>query len=483
MSAVRIGIDQGTTGTRVVAFDESWTAITDAYRPVPSQHPHPGWVEKDAEAVIASVQEAVAEVVASVGAEAITSAGLDNEGETVVAWDAESLRPLAPAVVWSCRRSEGIVERLRAEGVEERVRALAGTPLEPYFSSTKITWLLENSRAVQAAAAAGRARFGTLDAYVLARLGDGARTEPSTAARTQLQAIAAPGRWDPELCRIFGVDPATLPPIGPSTGALGSVAGLPLRGMLVDQTAALAGHGCIARRRRQGHLRHRRVSARKRRRARAGRAGGAAAHGGVDDRRRHRLRAGRRGVLGRIGDRLAARRAAADRDRRGDRGAGALGARHRRGALPARADRARRAVVAIARTRHLGRHDRAHDPRAPGAGGAGVDHAARARHRRGPGEAGIRPADAAGRRRHDPKRLDDAAPGGHARHPGARLAHRGGDGAGRGGLRGPSGTARSPWPTSAELADQGATVAPSAASAAWREREYAAWLEFVGSHR
>ncbi len=245
MSAVRLGIDQGTTGTRVVAFDEGWQPVADAYRPVPSHHPQPGWVEKDADAVVESVRDAVAEVVAAVGADAIAATGLDNEGETVVAWDARTLAPLAPAVVWSCRRSEGIVERLRAAGAEARVRELTGTPLDPYFSSTKITWLLEHDAAVRDAAAAGHARFGTLDAYVLARLGDGARTEPSTAARTQLQAVARPGEWDAELCGIFGVDPATLPPIGESAGALGELAGLPLMGMLVDQTAALAGHGCI----------------------------------------------------------------------------------------------------------------------------------------------------------------------------------------------------------------------------------------------
>ena len=246
MSPVRIGIDQGTTGTRVVAFDETLSVVADAYRPVPSHHPHPGWVEKDADAVVTSVQEAVAELVTSVGARAISATGLDNEGETVVAWDVDTLRPLAPAIVWSCRRSEPIVERLRAEGAEERVRELAGTSLNAYFTSTKITWLLENDADVQAAARAGRARFGTLDAYVLARLGDGARTEPSTAARTQLQALAAPGTWDPELCAIFGVDMDTLPPIGPSVGQLGSIAGLELTAMLVDQTAALAGHGCVA---------------------------------------------------------------------------------------------------------------------------------------------------------------------------------------------------------------------------------------------
>lgn len=246
MSDVWIGVDQGTGATRAVAFDESGTVLADARVPVPVTHPQPGWVEKDAAAVVESVAAVLADVTARVGAQAVSGVGLDNEGETIVAWDCQSLEPLAPAIVWSCRRSEQIVERLRADGVEQRVRELAGTPLDPYFSSTKITWLMENNADVQAAAATGRARFGTLDAYLLAHLGGGPITEPSTAARTQLQAIAAPGRWDPELCRIFGVDPGMLPPIGESTGDLGTIADLPLRAMLVDQTAALAGHGCIA---------------------------------------------------------------------------------------------------------------------------------------------------------------------------------------------------------------------------------------------
>jgi glycerol kinase len=250
--SVLVGIDQGTTGTRTVAFDADFGELAQAYRRVPVAHPRPGWVEKDADAVVDSVAETLAEVAAAVGPQRIAAVGLDNEGETVAAWDAETLRPLAPAIVWSCRRSERIVERLAEAGAGARVRQLAGTPLDPYFSSTKIAWLLEHDDAVRRAAQAGTARFGTLDAYVCARLGDGARTEPSTAARTQLQELARPGAWSDGLCRTFGVDAGTLPPIGPSAGDLGSlrVAGLdeplPLRALLVDQTAALAGHGAIA---------------------------------------------------------------------------------------------------------------------------------------------------------------------------------------------------------------------------------------------
>jgi glycerol kinase len=220
--------------------------VAESYRPVAVHHPRPGWVEKDGEEVVESVRTTLAEVVAAVGAERVAAVGLDNEGETVLAWEAGSLRPLAPAVVWSCRRSQPIVERLAATPEAAEIERLAGTAADPYFSATKIRWLVEQVPAVAGAAATGRLRVGTLDAYLRARLGGGAATDASTAARTQLQALAAPGRWNAELCRIHGVDAGWLPPVGPSSGDLGSLDGLPLRASLVDQTAALAGHGCFA---------------------------------------------------------------------------------------------------------------------------------------------------------------------------------------------------------------------------------------------
>ena len=193
------------------------------------------------------MERALGDWPAQLGRRASSAVGLDNEGETVVAWDAETLRPLAPAIVWSCRRSaadRGAAARRPAPS--RASRSWPALPLDPYFSATKIRWLVENDDAVaERPPQAGRLRVGTLDAYVCARLGDGARTEPSTAARTQLQALAAPGSWDAELCELLGVDPAWLPPIGPSAGELGQLAGLPLRALLVDQTASLAGHGCL----------------------------------------------------------------------------------------------------------------------------------------------------------------------------------------------------------------------------------------------
>jgi glycerol kinase len=248
---VLIGVDQGTTGTRTVAFDDTFAAVASAYRPVASTHPQPGWISKDPLQVVHSVEETLAEVIDAVGGVGrVAAVGLDNEGETILAWDSVTLAPLSDAIVWGCRRSQPVVDRLRDAGVESQVRAATGLPLDPYFSSTKIRFLLEHEPAVRAAAARGTLRFGTLDAYITLRLGGSARTEPSTAARTQLQALRRPGAWDASLCDLFGVDPATLPRIGASVGDLGVLrvgdACVALRAMLVDQTAALAGHGCFA---------------------------------------------------------------------------------------------------------------------------------------------------------------------------------------------------------------------------------------------
>jgi len=241
---VLVGVDQGTTGTRAVAFDLGLRQLAESYHAAEVSHPRPGWIEKDAARTVESVRRALADLSTELDGE-VAAVGLDNEGETVVAWDAETLEPLAPAVVWGSRASQPIVDRLATQGRGERIEQLSGLPLDPYFSATKMRWLVEQDEAVAAAARAGTLRMGTFDAYITARLGGGARTEPSTAGRTQLQALRAPGAWDPGLLRLHGVDAAWLPKIGPSVGALGTIGGLPLRALLVDQTASLAGHGCF----------------------------------------------------------------------------------------------------------------------------------------------------------------------------------------------------------------------------------------------
>src|SRR5437588_255548 len=228
---VLVGVDQGTTGTRAVAFDLGLRQLAESYHAAEVSHPRPGWIEKDAARTVESVRRALADLSTELDGE-VAAVGLDNEGETVVAWDAETLEPLAPAVVWGSRASQPIVDRLATQGRGERIEQLSGLPLDPYFSATKMRWLVEQDEAVAAAARAGTLRMGTFDAYITARLGGGARTEPSTAGRTQLQALRAPGAWDPGLLRLHGVDAAWLPKIGPSVGALGTIGGLPLRALL-----------------------------------------------------------------------------------------------------------------------------------------------------------------------------------------------------------------------------------------------------------
>ena len=248
-----LAVDQGTTSTRAIAFDRSLRPVASASRRLETTHPQPGWVEEDPEAIVASVVEAVAEVVATVGGpRRIACAGLDNQGETVVAWDAETGAALAPAIVWQCRRSLAIVERLRADGHEPRIRAPTGLPLDPYFSAGKMTWLLEESEAVRAAARRGTLRFGTVDAWLTFRLGDsGALTDPSTASRTQLFGLRSLD-WEAPMLDLFGVSRETLPRVVPTAGDGGTIGhpswggSLRLTALACDQQAALAGHGAFA---------------------------------------------------------------------------------------------------------------------------------------------------------------------------------------------------------------------------------------------
>jgi glycerol kinase len=247
-----LGIDQGTTSTRAIVFDAELRPIASASRPLDARHPQPGWVELDARAIRDGVIETVEEVVGAVGgARRIAAAGLANQGETVVAWDATTLEPLGPAIVWQCNRSAPIVERLRGAGSEPAIRALTGLPLDPYFSAGKLRWLLENDDAVRRAADDSRLRFGTVDAWITASLGvggPGGLTDPSTASRTQLYGLAS-GRWEPSLLESFGVAASTLPDVAPTVGRAGELrhpswgGQIPLTAMACDQQAALAGHG------------------------------------------------------------------------------------------------------------------------------------------------------------------------------------------------------------------------------------------------
>jgi glycerol kinase len=244
-----LAIDQGTSSTRAIAYDEQWTARAGASRRLAIAHPQPGWAEQDPDEILASVVEVVGEVLASVGGPGrIAAVGLANQGETVVPWDSVTGKALGPAIVWHCRRSQAIVERVAAAGHGPAIRARTGLPLDPYFSAGKIRWLLDEVPAVARAASAGRLAVGTVDAWLTARLGEATRTDASTASRTQLFGLESLG-WDDELLGWFGVPRAALPEVGRSAGDLGTLSHatwggrLPLRAMLCDQQAALVGQG------------------------------------------------------------------------------------------------------------------------------------------------------------------------------------------------------------------------------------------------
>jgi glycerol kinase len=195
--------------------------------------------------VLSAVVDAVAELLGD--SPEVTACGLDHQGESVLAWDAESGRPLTPIVTWQDKRSQEVLDRLEEEGHAARVRERSGMPLDPYFSAGKLAWLLEHDADVAKAVDAGTARLGTVDSFLCDRLGAGFATDPSTASRTQL---GAP-EWDPELLATFGVPREPLPEIMDTAGDLGTLrheswaAELPLRARVVDQQAALAGAGCV----------------------------------------------------------------------------------------------------------------------------------------------------------------------------------------------------------------------------------------------
>jgi glycerol kinase len=241
-----LGIDEGTSAVKAVTFDSDLRPVTEARREKPLTHPKPGWVEQDPETIVEAVVGAVAELLED--HRDIAACGLDHQGESVLAWDAETGKALTPVVTWQDKRSQEVLDRLESEGRADEIRERSGMPLDPYFSAGKLTWLLEHDADVAAAVEAGTARLGTVDSFLCDRLGAGFATDSSTASRTQL---GAP-EWDPELLDVFGVPGDPLPPIMDTAGDLGTLrhpawpVELPLRARLVDQQAALAGAGCVA---------------------------------------------------------------------------------------------------------------------------------------------------------------------------------------------------------------------------------------------
>jgi glycerol kinase len=244
-SALLLGIDDGTTAVKAALFDAELRPVAQARRPVPVTHPAPDLVEQDPQLILDAVIDAVAEVLEHARGREVLAAGLDHQGESVLAWEANSGRPLTPVVVWQDKRHEPLLARIGARSIER-----SGLPLDPYFSAGRMAWLLERDELVRAARDAGSLRIGTVDAFLTDRLAGRFATDLSTASRTQLLAVG--GRdWDEQLLATFGLRRELLPRVGPTFGPLAELhcerwpVAVPLRAQLVDQQAALVGSGAV----------------------------------------------------------------------------------------------------------------------------------------------------------------------------------------------------------------------------------------------
>jgi glycerol kinase len=254
VSTAVVAIDAGTTGVRALAFDEQGTPGASAYREFTQHFPQPGWVEHDADEILAVTRAVLADVAAALEAagDTIAAIGITNQRETVVVWDRTSGRPRHRAIVWQDRRTAARCDALRAAGREPDIRAATGLVLDPYFSATKLSWLLQDG----GVAADDALAFGTIDTWLLWNLTGGTdggvhATDPSNASRTMLYDLRTRA-WSPALAELFGVPTACLPAVRASSGRFGvtrpdAAAGLavPVSGIAGDQQSALFGQACF----------------------------------------------------------------------------------------------------------------------------------------------------------------------------------------------------------------------------------------------
>jgi len=238
-----LAIDQGTTGTTCLVFDGDGRVAGRAYSEFEQHFPRPGWVEHDAAEIWEVTRQVAAKAIAAAGIEGaeLDGIGIANQRETVVAWDPVSGEPVHRALVWQDRRTAERCDELRAAGQEALVRERTGLTIDPYFSATKIEWLLRNVDGAE------RAVFGTVDSWLLFKLTGRHVTDYSNASRTMLFDIRRLA-WDPELCDLLGIDPARLPEPLPSAHVYGTTrefgGEVPVAGIAGDQQAALFGQAC-----------------------------------------------------------------------------------------------------------------------------------------------------------------------------------------------------------------------------------------------
>jgi len=247
-----LAIDQGTTGSRALVIAADGRVLGKGYREIPQHFPQPGWVEHDAEDLFRTACEAAREAIAQSGGTP-AALGITNQRETVIVWDRATGRALAPAIVWQDRRTAARCVALAAESSGALILERTGLVLDPYFSATKMEWMLEHVPGLRARVATGAAVFGTVDAWLIFRLTNGGTyaTDHTNASRTMLYDVWHRG-WDETLLGVFGVPPFAVPEVLASSGAFGVAAAehlgvaLPIAGVAGDQQAALFGQGAWA---------------------------------------------------------------------------------------------------------------------------------------------------------------------------------------------------------------------------------------------
>ncbi len=250
-----LSIDQGTTGTTCICFDQEQRVLSKVNQEFPQHFPRPGWVEHDPEEIWQSTLRSARDALHQAGLKPqdISAIGITNQRETTVLWDRETSKPVRPAIVWQCRRSAEICSRLREEGKENLIHEKTGLLLDPYFSGTKITYVMENEPEIARRAQAGEIAFGTVDSFLLHRLTGGKihATDYSNASRTLLFNLHTLD-WDKELLEIFQVPPSLLPQVHKSSYSFGHTdpaffLGIeaPIGGIAGDQQAALFGQACF----------------------------------------------------------------------------------------------------------------------------------------------------------------------------------------------------------------------------------------------
>ena len=248
-----LALDQGTTSSRAILFDEEGNAVRVAQREFRQIYPQPGWVEHDPKEILDTQREVAREAVGTAGIRLkdLLAVGIANQRETTIVWERQTGEPLYNAIVWQDRRTASVCERLREAGAEGLVGERTGLVIDPYFSGTKITWLLDQIPGARARAERGELAFGTVDTWLMWHLtGNRAHlTDPSNASRTLLYNIHT-GEWDQELLNLLRVPRALLPDVHPSAHAFGTLSadilGEPfvIGGVAGDQQAALFGQAC-----------------------------------------------------------------------------------------------------------------------------------------------------------------------------------------------------------------------------------------------